>query len=117
AFVLVVDSFRFETSQGLPAVRELGPASAFARMRSTLDAPTVPSVRAAFTGVTQRSLFGFLANFVHGGGSIPSLFTQLAASGRHSAVYSDGSFYELRAGITDERSNEMGSGDEQARQR
>jgi hypothetical protein len=115
-FVLLVDSLRAETALGLPALRALRPGALLVHVLSTQDAATVPSLRAAFTGKTQRSIFAFTRNFFRGGGTLPSIFTQLSEAGGRSATYSDGVFYELASGITSRRSNAVGAGDEEAQQ-
>ena len=115
--MLLVDSFRAETAEGLPAFSALRARGAFIRVRASQDAATVPSIRAAYTGQTQRSVFAFARNFVHTGTSWDSIFTELAARGQTSAVFSDGSFFELAPGITTVKENEAGAGDEEARQR
>jgi hypothetical protein len=116
-FMLLVDSFRAETAVGLPAFQALRARGAFVRVRCSQDAATVPSIRAAFTGQAQRSVFSFARNFVHVGGGWESVFTDLSARGRRSTVFSDGSFSELAPGITSVRDNEVGPGDEDARAR
>jgi hypothetical protein len=116
-FMLLVDSFRVETAEGLASFRALRGRGAFVRVRCSQDAATVPSIRAAFTGQAQRSVFSFARNFVHVAGTWESVFTDLSARGRRSTVFSDGSFSELAPGITSIRENETGPGDEDARTR
>jgi hypothetical protein len=116
-FVLLIDSLRAASGEAMPTVRELRGRSLFVHVDATQDAATVPSVRAAFSGQAQRSIFAFARNFVHGSQALPSIFSQLAGEGGRAVVFSDGSFYELAPGAAEQRSNEApGPGDEQARQ-
>jgi hypothetical protein len=115
-FVLLVDSLRGPRAEVMPGVRALAARGLLVHVRATRDAATVPSLRAAFTGRTQRSIFAFVSNFIHGGGSVSSLFSQATARGDRVAVFSDGSFYELAGGVSDVHDNEQPPGDEETRQ-
>ena len=115
-FVLLVDSLRAPRAESMKMIRELRSKSLFVYVRATQDAATVPSLRAAFTGRRQRSIFAFVRNFGHHGGTTPSLFSQAAARGMRVATFSDGAFYELAPGITIQRSNDFPPGDEETRQ-
>jgi hypothetical protein len=117
AFVLIVDSLRAETADALPALRDLRARGAFLRVRNTQDAATVPSIRAAFTGEPQRSIFAFARNFVKVGGSWSSVFGDLAARGQTSAAFSDGAFFELRGAIAEVHDHDPPPGDDEERQR
>jgi hypothetical protein len=112
-FVLLVDSLRAETAEALPHLGDVRARGAFVRVLNTRDAATVPSLRAAFTGETQGSIFAFARNFVQAGGSWSSVFGDLAARGERSAVFSEAA-HELRASISDLRVNTRGPGDEEA---
>jgi hypothetical protein len=117
-FVLLIDSLRAASGEAMPIVQELRGRSLFVHVDATQDAATVPSVRAAFSGQAQRSIFAFARNFVHSSQALPSIFSQLGGEGGRAVVFSDGSFYELAPGAAEQRSNEApGPGDEQARQR
>src|SRR5258708_24189828 len=116
-FVLLIDSLRAESAEAMPVVGMLRTQSLFVRVNATQDAATVSSLRAAFSGQTQRSIFGFARNFVHGSQGLPSIFSQLVEDGGRLAVFSDGSFYELAPEAAAVRSNEVPPGDEEARQR
>jgi hypothetical protein len=117
-FVFFVDSLRGPRAAASPAVAELRARGLFLGVNATQDAATVPSLRAAFTGRTQRSIFAFVRNFVHRGPDAggPSVLAQAVARGDRVAVFSDGSFYELAAGITDSLSNERPGATEEERQ-
>jgi len=116
-FVLLIDSLRVQSALAVPAIRDLRPRALFVNINA-VQAATVPSLRAAFTGQRQRSIFAFVLNFVHGTRTLPSLFTQLKAAGGRSAVFTDHSFYELAPGAADLHSNEDTPGDdEEARER
>jgi hypothetical protein len=117
AFVLLIDSLRAESAEAMPSVRELLGRGLFVHVDATQDAATVPSLRAAFSGQTQRSLFAFGRNFVHGRQRLPSIFSQLAEAGGHAAVFSDGAFYEIAPGAAEVHANEEPPGDEETRQR
>ena len=95
AFVLVIDSLRYQTAispELMPYLTALRARSSFARVTPTRDAVTVPCLRAAFTGRDRTRVFGFVENFFKGNAGLESLFTQLAQTGRSAAVYSDGAF-------------------------
>ena len=95
AFVLVIDSLRYQTAISpalMPSLNALRARSVFARVTPTRDAVTVPCLRAAFTGRDRTRVFGFVENFFKGDAGLESLFTQLARAGRSAAVYSDGAF-------------------------
>jgi hypothetical protein len=115
-FVLIIDSLRAPRAENMKTIRELRSKSLFVYVRATKDAATVPSLRAAFTGRTQRSIFAFVQNFGHHGGTTSSLFSQAAQRGRRVATFSDGAFYELAPGIADPHGNAVGLGDEETRQ-
>ena len=115
-FVLFIDSLRAPRAAEMPAVRALRPRGVFAHVQATRDAATVPSVRAAFTGRTQRSIFAFVRNFVSHGGTTPSLFSQAAARGLHIATFSDGAFYEISPAAASNGENEVPPGEEEERQ-
>lgn len=112
-FVLIVDSLRASRAEEMTSIRDLRPQSLFVHVRATRDAATVPSLRAAFTGRTQRSIFAFVRNFGHHGGTTPSLFSQAAEHGARVTTFSDGAFYELAPGIADRRGNALPPGDEE----
>ena len=112
-FVLIIDSLRASRAEEMKTMRELRPQSLFVHVRATRDAATVPSLRAAFTGRTQRSIFAFVRNFGHHGGTTPSLFSQAAEHGHRVATFSDGAFYEMAPGIVDPHSNAIPPGDEE----
>jgi hypothetical protein len=116
-FVLLIDSLRAESGEAMPTVRELRGRALFVHVDATQDAATVSSLRAAFSGQTQRSIFAFSRNFVHASQGLPSIFSQLAGDGGRAAVFSDGSFYELAPGAAEVAPNEAPPGDEEARQR
>jgi hypothetical protein len=115
--VLLIDSWRAESAEAMPSVRELLGRALFVHVDATQDAATVPSLRAAFSGQTQRSLFAFGRNFVRGHQGLPSIFSQLAEAGGRAAVFSDGAFYEIAPGAAEVRANEEPPGDEETRQR
>jgi hypothetical protein len=115
-FVLFVDSLRASRAEKMPTVQALRPQSLFVHVQATRDAATVPSVRAAFTGRTQRSIFAFVRNFGSHGGTTQSLFSQAASHGLHVATFSDGAFYELSPGISVRRKNDVPPGEEEERQ-
>src|SRR5882724_1825975 len=116
-FVLLIDSLRAESAEAMPTVRALRVRALFVHVDATQDAATVPSLRAAFSGQTQRSIFAFASNFVRGAHALPSIFSQLAAEAGRSSVFSDGSFYELTPGAAEMRANEEPPGNEETRQR
>ncbi|HVZ74126.1 MAG TPA: hypothetical protein VHJ20_17225 [Polyangia bacterium] len=115
-FVFFVDSLRAQRAELMPTMRALRPRSLFVHVDATRDAATVPSVRAAFTGRTQRSIFAFVKNFGSHGGTTPSLFSQAASHGLTVATFSDGAFYELAPGIAIRRKNDVPPGEEEERQ-
>ncbi|MDB4979756.1 MAG: hypothetical protein JWM82_508 [Myxococcales bacterium] len=115
-FVFFCDSLRAQRAELMPTLRAMRPRSLFVRVQATRDAATVPSVRAAFTGRTQRSIFAFVKNFGAHGGTTPSLFSQAESHGLHVATFSDGAFYELAPGITVKRKNDIPPGEEEERQ-
>jgi hypothetical protein len=95
AFVLVIDSLRYQTATSptlMPHLTALRAQSVFARITPTRDAVTVPCLRAAFTGRDRTRVFGFVENFLKGNAGLESIFSQLAQRGRSAAVYSDGAF-------------------------
>ena len=95
AFVLLLDSLRYQTVTDpaiMPRTVALRSSAVTARVTPTRDAITVPSIRAAFSGRDSTSLLGFVRNFVKRSTGMESIFTQLAAQGRHAAVFSDGAF-------------------------
>lgn len=104
AFVLVIDSLRYQTAISptlMPHLTALRARSAFARVTPTRDAVTVPCLRAAFTGRDRTRVFGFVENFLKGNAGLESIFTQLAARSRSASVYSDGAFDQFgERGIT-----------------
>ncbi len=112
-FVLIIDSLRAPRAENMKMMRQLRGTSLFVYVRATRDAATVPSLRAAFTGRTQRSIFAFVRNFGHHGGTTPSLFSQAAEQGHRVATFSDGAFYEMAPGIADPHSNAIPPGDEE----
>src|SRR5258708_30323775 len=116
-FVLLIDSLRAESAEAMPVVGMLRTQSLFVRVNATQDAATVSSLRAAFSGQTQRSIFGFARNFVHGSQGLPSIFSQLVEDGGRLAVFSAGSLYELAPGAAAARSYEVPPGGAAARQR
>jgi hypothetical protein len=110
AFVLLLDSLRYESAAGgqlMPRTAALRAKASSARVLPTRDAITVPSIRAAFTGRDSTRILGFVRNFFMSSEGMESLFTQLAARHRRALVYSDGSFdqfgssFESRTMITD----------------
>jgi hypothetical protein len=115
-FVLIIDSLRAQSAENVPALQDLRRRSLFVRIKA-IQAATVPSLRAAFTGVRQRSIFGFVGNFVHGTRTVPSIFTQLAAVGGRTAVFTDLSFFELAPGVADLHPNQDPPGDEETSER
>jgi hypothetical protein len=95
AFVLVIDSLRYQTATSpalMPHLSELRAQSVFARVTPTRDAVTVPCLRAAFTGRDRTRVFGFVENFLKGNAGLESIFSQLAQRRSSAAVYSDGAF-------------------------
>ena len=115
-FVLLIDSLRAPRAAEMPTVRALRPRSVFVHVQATRDAATVPSVRAAFTGRTQRSIFAFVRNFVTHGGTTPSLLSQAAAQGLHIATFSDGAFYEISPATALNGENDLPPGEDEERQ-
>ncbi len=115
-FVFFCDSLRAQRAELMPTLQAMRPRSLFVRVLATRDAATVPSVRAAFTGRTQRSIFAFVKNFGAHGGTTPSLFSQAASHGLHVATFSDGAFYELATGIAARLKNDIPPGEEEERQ-
>lgn len=115
-FVLIVDSLRVQSAAKVPAIQDLRRRSLFVDVKA-IQAATVPSLRAAFTGIRQRSIFGFVGNFVHGTRTLPSIFTQLDANGGRAAVFTDQSFFELAPGVADLHPNQDPPGDEEESER
>jgi hypothetical protein len=115
-FVLIIDSLRAQSAAKVPAIQDLRQRSLFVDVKA-IQAATVPSLRAAFTGVRQRSIFGFVGNFIHGTRTLPSIFTQLAANGGRAAVFTDQSFFELAPGVADLHPNQEPPGDEEESER
>ncbi len=111
AFVLLVDSWRYETAMDasiMPAAAALRERGAHARMSTTRDAVTTPALRAAFTGREHFALFSFARNLWHREEGFESIFTQLDAAGRRVAIWSDGSFRQFgRSGLVEQRTNEI----------
>lgn len=98
AFVFVIDSLRYETamdSATMPELAALRAAGTFARVTPSNDAVTVPSLRAAFTGRENTKLLGFVTNFLKRRAGVRSVFTDLAASARRSAAFSDDAFTQF----------------------
>ncbi len=98
AFVLLIDSLRYETATDariMPHLAELRASSTCARILPTRDAVTVPCVRAAFTGEDRTRLLGFVSNFLSGSAGLRSIFTDLARQGRDSVAYSDVAFNQF----------------------
>lgn len=102
AFVLLIDSLRYETavdSAIMPELAKLRATSVYARVTPTRDAVTVPCVRAAFTGEYRTRLLGFISNFLEGSAGINSIFTDLVRQGRRAAAYSDVAFNQFGSDV------------------
>jgi len=102
-YILLVDCLRYETATDpdlMPHLNGLQNRSTYGYMRNSIDAVTVPSLKAAFTGVDGFSLFNVVANFKEGN-TIPSVFTQLNREGVTISCYSDLSFKAFSRDITD----------------
>ena len=100
AFVLLLDSLRYQTAAGgdfMPATARLRNKATWARVTPTRDAITVPSIRAAFSGRDSTAILGFVRNFVKRSEAMESIFTQLFAHGRSATVFSDGAFDQFGA--------------------
>jgi hypothetical protein len=96
--VLLLDSLRYETAVDpalMPNLVALRAESTFARVKSTRDAVTVSSVRAAFTGRDGTRILAFVSNFLSRNAGIESVFTDLAALGRKSVTLSDNAFKQF----------------------
>jgi hypothetical protein len=109
AFVLFVDSLRYETATDpalMPRFVKLRERGTSGRVMSTRDSITLPAIRAAFTGRDRATLFGFVENLWKGNARVPSLFGDLSARGLASSVYSDGTFGQFGADVSRVRSNE-----------
>ena len=115
AFVLLLDSLRYQTVTNaaiMPRSVALRGTAVTARVTPTRDAITVPSIRAAFSGRDSTSLLGFVRNFVKRSTGMESIFTQLAAQGRHAAVFSDGAFDQFGEHVFESFENEEDAPDE-----
>ena len=97
-FVIFVDSLRYETAMdetimpALAALRHQGPS---AKMNTTYQAHTVPSLRAIFTGGSSSGVFNVITDFRRSNLRLASLFSELRASGRASASWSSGQFNQF----------------------
>jgi hypothetical protein len=108
AFVFVVDSLRYETAMDsalMPNLASLRLEGTFARVTPSNDAVTVPCLRAAFTGVENTKLLGFVTNFLKKRAGVRSVFTDLAGAGRRAAAYSDDAFTQFGKDAVDTFSN------------
>jgi len=102
-YILLVDTLRYETAIDpdlMPNLIGLQNKSTYGYMRNSIDAVTVPSVKAAFTGVDGFSLFNVVENFKKGN-VIPSVFTQLNQEGVSISCYTDITFRIFDHDITD----------------
>jgi hypothetical protein len=118
-FVLVIDSLRWETAMNpdlMPGLERLRQRGAWARIRTTRDAVTVPALRAAFTGRDRLAVSGVVRNFLHGEAGLESVFSEARAAGLRAAAWSDGSFLQFGAGNLDLLANEEAGDDEVVRQ-
>jgi hypothetical protein len=101
-FVLFIDSLRYETAispEMMPHLSRLRDRSVWAEVKTSYNAVTVPSLRAAFTGRDEVSVLSFVQNFLHGNAAIESFFSQFAAAGFQTAVFSDGAFKQFGPAI------------------
>jgi hypothetical protein len=101
-FILMLDSLRYETATSgeyMPYLARLRERAVWAEVRPSYNAITVPCLRAAFTGRDEVSVLSFVQNFLHGDAAIESFFSQFTAAGRHTAVFSDGSFLQFGPAI------------------
>lgn len=108
AFIFVIDSLRFETAMDpatMPHLAALRGEGTFARVTPSNDAVTVPCLRAAFTGVENTKLLGFVTNFLKKRAGVRSVFTDLASEGRHAAAFSDDAFTQFGKEAVDTFSN------------
>jgi hypothetical protein len=108
AFIFVVDSLRFETAMDpamMPHLAALRGVGTFARVTPSNDAVTVPCLRAAFTGVENTKLLGFVTNFLKKRAGVRSVFTDLASDGRRAAAFSDDAFTQFGKEAVDTFSN------------
>ena len=104
-FIFLVDSLRYETAMDpsmMPNLARLREQATWARMLPTHDAVTVPALRAAFTGEDRFTVFSFAENLWHHEARDRSVFTQLAAAGLATCVWSDGSFKQFSRDLAEE---------------
>lgn len=119
-FVLVIDSLRYRTAmdpERMPYLARLRERGVFAEVKTSNDAVTYPSLRAAFTGRDHVSPFGVLAAYARGDGRMESLFGQARTAGLASHVLSDGSFDQFGDAITLREGNHGLGENEPERQR
>lgn len=101
-FILLLDSLRFETAlnaEWMPHLTALREEGAWAEVKASYNAITVPCLRAAFTGRDEVSVLSFVDNFLHKNAHLESLFSQMTDAGLRVAAFSDGSFEQFGASI------------------
>jgi len=119
-FVLAIDSLRYQTAMDprrMPALAALRQRATFAKTRTTNDAVTVPSMRAAFSGRDHVDPFRVFGNFLRGAPLLESIFDETRARGVPSLIMSDGSFDQFGGKrVADMMDNHAGGGAEVERQ-
>ncbi len=120
AFVLAIDSLRYETAmdpERMPHLAALRRIGTFAKTRTTNDAVTVPSMRAAFSGRDHIDPFRVFGNFARGALLLESIFDDTRAHDVPTLIMSDGSFDQFGGErVADMMDNHAGPGDEVERQ-
>lgn len=105
-FVLVVDSMRPEDADN-PRLRFLDGLRATGfrgEVDPCLDALTIPCVTEAFSGNSDAGLLGAYRNLLGAGGvAASSLFADVVASGRTTAIYSGGQYKAFNASFSESR--------------
>lgn len=115
AFVLLLDSLRYETAMDaavMPELAALRGSGVFAKVTPPRDAVTVPSVRAAFTGQDRTRVLGFVTNFLRGSAGIVSAFSEVAARGGKTLAFSDNAFDQFGRDAVELRDNRSDATDE-----
>jgi hypothetical protein len=115
AFVLLLDSLRYETAMDtaiMPELDALRRSGVSARVTPPRDAVTVPSIRAAFTGEDRTRVLGFVTNFLRGSAGIRSAFSEVAARGGKALAFSDNAFDQFGRDVVELRDNGSDAEDE-----
>ena len=101
-FILIIDCLSYDSATDpdlMPSLDRIRDNSTYGYMRNSMDAITVPSIKAAFTGKDHFSLFSVVSDF-RSGYAVSSVFSQLSEENVTISVYTDISFKQFGDDIT-----------------